>query len=212
MDKYEDHNMKPILFHRKIGLLLLLAVFFVPTACDQEAVSSENAADFENESMTGTVQVDLRQPGREAILIRGNEWIYGIPGFGDNSFHAISGEYLLQTASQPRTGTREGNDFKVYLSPELFYFSDEWETRRGTGTMQVFERHVGGEFIAAAMLDDGRGVLWAAVFQFPFGLEGAALNDDSFLQMLRAWSSRLLYFMSLARSIGEISIPAVVEF
>lgn len=208
MDKQEDNNIKLLVSRLKKGLLLPLAILFMLSACKQSDENTiKTTGNSAAESTVRTAQEDTRQQGREVILIRGNEWVNGIPGFEVNSFYALTGEYRLRTA-----GAGGGKEFTVYLSKEPIYFSEEWEMRRGMGTMQAVQRSANEGFMAAVTVDDGKGVLWTAVFLFPLGLDGSLFNDDSFNQMLRVWLNRFLYFLSLARTTGDLSIPAVVEF
>jgi len=189
--------------------MLSMIAAFIFTAClnnnkeKSPAISEEPVIN----SPAAEVQAETRRQGRVAILIRGNEWINGIPGIDDNGFPALTGEYRIQAA-----GTGESREFSVYLSQESIHFNDDWQQRKGTGSTQVYQTSTDEGFMAAASLDDGKGVLWTALFLFPNGIEGSGLSDDAFNQMLRVWLSRLLYFLSLAKTTGEISIPAVVEF
>ena len=140
--------------------------------------------------------------GEEVVLIRGNHWVTGIPGFGINGFSALAGEYRFQN-----TG-----DFSVYLTREPLYFSAEWQTRPGTGDISVVQRQSEEGYFAATVLDDGRETAWIAVFLFPRGLEGAGIGGSVFNRMLRVWTSRLSYFISLAKTARDVSLPAAVEF
>jgi len=157
------------------------------------------------------------QAVREVILIRGNYWVSGISGFGNNSFAALSGVYRFDdTSTQTTAGERE---FAVYLTMEPLYFSGEWQKRPGTGTIPAVQRAEGEEFLVAAAPDEGgvapassAGASWTAVFRFPRGLEDAGFSDTGFNQMLRVWIGRFSYFLSLSNTTGEISLPAVVEF
>ena len=137
----------------------------------------------------------------EMVLIRGNYWVNGIPGFGTNSFSALSGVY--------RIGESE---FSVYLTKEALYFSGVWQRRPGFGDVSVFQRQGKEGFLVATPLDDNRGNTWFAVFLFTAGLERAGFSDDAFNRMLRLWTSRASYFLSLFGTSTDPSLPAVLEF
>jgi hypothetical protein len=140
----------------------------------------------------------------EMVLIRGNYWVSGIPGFGVNSFSALAGEYRLKSGADA--------DFSVYLTREPIYFSAEWQIRPGTGDISVHQRTGETGYLAAAMLDDSPGSSWVAVLFFPKGLEGAGISGDAFNRMFRVLTGRILYFISLSRSPRELSLPAALEF
>jgi hypothetical protein len=149
------------------------------------------------------------------LLVRGNYWTHGISGFGHNRFSALTGEYRLDGVSGEAAANKNGgaNTFFVYLTREPLYFSEEWQTgRRGMTDIEIFQREGEEGFLAAVPLDDGRGASWVAVFRFPFGLEAAGLNDNDFNHILRIWIRRFSYFLSLAKTPGELSLPAAVEF
>ena len=158
--------------------------------------------------------------GNEVVLIRGNYWITGIPGFGANGFSALSGEYRFQPAGGVATspgnitsyGSGREGDFLVYVTRDVLYFSGEWQNRPGTGNSKVYQRSGEEGFLAAAILDDSRENSWVAILRFPKGLEGAGINGDVFDKLLRAWTTRLLYFLSLSKTPGDVSLPAVLDF
>ena len=148
------------------------------------------------------------ETARRIILLRGNNWITGIAGFGHNGFSALSGDYRLE--GQAAGGNNR--DFTVYVTKENLYFSDYWQPRSGTGNLPVFQSTGKDGFFAAAMLEDSHGAPWAAVFHFPAGLDGAGLSDVVFNQLLRAWTGRFLYFLSLSKNLSELSLPAALDF
>jgi len=188
--------------------VIILLVIIMLTACMGAGDNTENAINSTGENMVQTVQ-EQRRPGagRETVLIWGNHRVYGIPGFEDNSFHALAGEYRLQTDVEGK-----GNNFLLYLSLEPLYFSREWQTRHGTGNYQAYQRSTDDEFLVSLVVNDGKGVLWAVIFSFSHEFEETVLNSDALNQFFRVWSNRFLYFLSFARTLGEISIPAVVRF
>ena len=216
MEKQEENNNKMSnlsFFYWKKRSFLLLIMLLILLSCkktdapDAGANSDASGANTNGASEVQSIKEDHRQSGRQVVLVRGNIWINGIPGFEDNSFPALSGEYRLQTAS-----TGEEKIFTIYTSLSHLYFSKDWQTKPDTGNIQVFQRQNGDEFLAATTLDDGKGVIWTTVFRFPQGFEALMLSEESFNQMLQAWMGRFLYFLALVRTQKEISLPAVVEF
>ena len=194
------------------NLPVILITLFMLAGCGKAGENNENDGYLAagNPAGDGAAKTAIEE-GRpvtagEAILVRGNNWIYGIPGFKDNGFHALTGEYRFQTA-----GAGEER-ILVYLCSEHLYFSEEWQPRRGMGNIQASQRSAGEGFLICVMLDDGKGVLWNAIFQLPFKLEEKASGNDALNQFLTAWSNRFLYFLSMTKTQGDISIPAVVEF
>jgi hypothetical protein len=139
----------------------------------------------------------------------------GFPGFGDNAFPSLYGEYRLEFPDQPPSGGASGPGvFSLWLSGEALYFPEGlWEGRPGTGGYRILQRKEGESLLAATVLDGGPNHgLWTAAFQFPRGLEPLGLDDSGANQLIRAWVSRFLYFLSLVKTPGEVSLPAVVSF
>ena len=209
MEKPDKAKKNLQLLTRQRMVLLVIFVLFLLLCCGKGGKNHENGENTGEELPVETVSGGQQQAGRvrEAVLVKGNDWISGIPGFEDNSFSALTGEYRLQ----PFT---EGNErrFSAFLTPEPLYFSGEWQSGSGPGGIRLLQQTTEEGFLAAMVLDDGMGALWTAVFLFPLGLEETELSADAFNQMLRAWSNRFLYFLSLSRSDREMSLPAVVEF
>jgi len=155
------------------------------------------------------------ESARRMLLVRGNQWVNGIPGFGANGFFALKGEYQLLPRAENEAGNNGAGDFFVYLTKESLYFSADWQIRQQNRALQqnrTLQRSGEDGFLAAVTIDDGRGSSWIAVFLFPLGIEETGLGADAFDQLIRAWTGRFLYFYSLSRTIGELSLPAIVEF
>jgi hypothetical protein len=149
---------------------------------------------------------------RVAVLVRGNGWVSGISGFGDNAFPALSGEYRLEGAEFPETAgsAKAGRAvFSVRTSRAPLFFSGEWQSRPGAGA--VFQRFQGEDLLAATVLEDNQGP-WIVVFEFPGGIAESGLGDTGFNRLVGAWSSRFLYFLSFIKTQGDVSLPAVVAF
>ena len=213
-DKSGALGRKPM--HGRVFSLLLAVLFlFFSVSCEKAgkaSVNEDNPAS-ENSPLPGVSAVNEKTPlaGGEMVLIRGNYWINGIPGFEVNRFSALTGDYYIRNAGAGVSG--ESGEFSVYLTGEILHFFGEWQSRPGTGEgLSVFQRTWEGGFLAAAMLDDGRGASWFAVFLFPAGLEGAGISGDGFNRMIRIWTSRVSYFLSLSKAQRDVSLPAVLEF
>jgi len=205
MEKTEDNNTIIQSFKKSTKYILFLAVLILLCSCEKAVENIENPETSAGNSHAGTARALSQQSGREAILIRGNYWMNGIPGFDDNSFPAFTGEYMLRAQGKEER-------FLIYLSPGTLHFAAEWQPRRETESIRVLQRQWEGGFLAATILSDGNGVFWTAVFYFPSGLEASSPINNAFNQMLRPWTYRFLYFLSLARNPGDISLPAVLEF
>ena len=141
-------------------------------------------------------------------MVRGNYWAHGIPGFGANSFSALTGDYRIDGLSD---GTAGQEELSVYLTAETLYFSGDWQ-QRDTGDIRTFQQTSAEGFFTAAVLDDGRGNNWTAVFRFPRALAEAGFSIETYNLIIRAWTQRFLYFISLTKNPQEFSLPAVVEF
>jgi hypothetical protein len=149
---------------------------------------------------------------RGAVLTRGNGWVSGVPGFGDNAFPALSGEYRLEGMETPEAGAKAGTTgFSVRTSRAPLFFSGDWEPRSGINA--VYQRFRGKDFLAAAVLDGGPDLgAWTVIFEFPGGIEESGLGNAGFNRLIGVWSSKFLYFLSLIKTPGDVSLPAVVVF
>jgi hypothetical protein len=151
---------------------------------------------------------------RGAILVRGNRWVTGVPGFGDNAFPALKGEYRLEMSGpagedRPAEGRpAEAPDFSIWLSAEPLVFSEGlWRPR--SGVPGALEREDGeGRYVSLPLSGD-RGA-WTAVFLF-HGTQ-APPDDASLNRLLGAWTDRFLYYSSLVKIVTDVSMPAVVYF
>ena len=194
--------MKNLKFLRLPLLLILAACAKIGEAPVTVVAAGSAAQNIEAESAL------LREAGvsRKLVLSKGNNWATGISGFGVNSFSVLSGEYRLADRKGP------DGDFSVRVTAAPLYFSGIWQSRPVTGNVLVYQCTGEVGFLAAVIMEDDYGTSWTAVFCFPFGLEEAGLSEDSFSQMLRAWTGRFLYFLSLSKSPSELSLPAVLDF
>jgi hypothetical protein len=199
---------------KKAGVLFLLLAFF---ACG-------NGEPDGNVPKPGSDPVSGAAPRaagrgeavqREAVLTRNNGWVTGIPGIAGNAFPVLAGEYRLEGLEPPKTGDGEkpAAGFSVRVSREPVLFSGDWQRRPGTGNNVVLQRFLGNDLLAAAVLgaEPVQGS-WTVVFEFPGGIAGTSLENAAFNRLIEAWSSRFLYFASLVKTPGDVSLPAVVVF
>ncbi|MDR0876952.1 MAG: hypothetical protein LBN21_02780 [Treponema sp.] len=141
-----------------------------------------------------------------AVMIKGNSWITGIPGFGANVFPAISAEY--------RSGD---TTFSIWVSGEPLVFSQAvWESRtlpRGSRLTGVMQRDNGGTLLVGFPLNsENETGAWTVLFQFPRRTADTGFDDAGADRLIAAWTSRFRYFMSLVKTASDISLPAVVTF
>jgi hypothetical protein len=147
------------------------------------------------------------------VLTRGNGWVSGISGFGDNAFPALSGEYRREGLEAPDSAggaKAERVVFSVCTSKASLFFSGEWQSRPGGG-QAIFQRFQGEDLLAATVLE-GEQDSWTVIFEFPGGIEESGLGNTGFNRLVGAWSSRFLYFLSFIKNPGDVSLPAVVVF
>jgi hypothetical protein len=146
---------------------------------------------------------------RRAVLSRGNTWVTGIPGFGNNAFPAVSGEYRLEF---PPSGMGDQAIF-VWLCGEPLRFAEGlWRPWNGSG-LSVVQRREGEAQLLGFSFSGGSGLgVWTAVFQFPQGIEAAGLDETSVNALINKWVDRVLYFLFLIKSPADLSLPAAFVF
>jgi hypothetical protein len=154
---------------------------------------------------------------RRVILVKGNEWVFGLPGLGENAFTALYGLYSSESDDSPEESPapdqRRGT-LSVWLSREWLYFSDaRWEIRPDVSAYRVLQRYEGDTLIVA-VFPEGRtaGDDWTIFIQFPERGAAAGLNDRAVNRLIEAWTSRCLHFLSRAETKADVSLPAVVFF
>ena len=155
---------------------------------------------------------------REMLLVRGNYWANGIPGFGENLFSALSGEYkysavgMAASDAAAETDVAASSNFLVYVTMERLYFSSKWQARSGTGNTSVLQCTDEEGFLVSTVLDDGKGNLWTAIFCFPEGFGSSGLSDADFNLLFRTWMDRMNYYLTLSKTPRDVSLPAALEF
>jgi hypothetical protein len=168
---------------------------------------------------------------QRAVLVRGNEWRAGIPGFGNNIFSSLFGEYRVETSSGENGPLREqaastesgasassqpapqpGAAFFVRVSGETLLFDRGiWQSRPGPSP--ALQREESGSLLVAIPFSGGADLgSWTILFQFPSEPGHAGLNETSADSLMNAWVRRFRYFLSLVKNASDISLPAVVEF
>ena len=194
-----------------MGLSLLLLLPACAKTGDTSAVGDALSPGTALASTVGQSRpADPAGISRKMILCKGNNWIAGVSGFGENCFSALSGGYRLE--GPDRIGDSPDVDFQVDVTREPLYFSGEWQPRPAAGNVSVYQCAGEDGFCVAVIMEDSDGIHWAAVFRFPNGLEEAGLSEAVFSQMLRAWTGRFLYFLSLSKDNSDLSLPAVLDF
>jgi hypothetical protein len=143
---------------------------------------------------------------RQAVLVRGNEWQAGIPGFGNNMFSALLGEYRVETAA---TAGIIGS-FIVRASRVPLQFTEGlWQPWPGLDN--AMQRSEDNSLLVAIPFDSPNSMgFWTIVFQFPQVQSG--MNAAAITRLMGAWIRRFGHFFSLAKIFSDISLPAVVEF
>jgi hypothetical protein len=131
------------------------------------------------------------EPG-EAILVQGNNRVRGIPGFGENGFAAIYGNYTLGTGG-------EAAETRIWLCREILLRDSVWTTRNSYDG--AWERREGDLLIISLVTGDegaatGLGPR-TAVFAFS-GESERILGDGGIDRFIRAWVTRFRYFYNRA--------------
>jgi hypothetical protein len=205
---------------KKAGFPAVLAVLWIfSSSCaffSGKNVNGETVADTPPVLSTPTdTPPALEKPGpaaaaeRRVVLIRGNAWVTGIPGFGENALSALLGEYRIDEGG---TGEAAARLFRVWLSREPLYFAEPlWQNRNGTPASRVLQQIQGDRLLAAVRIDGGpeQGE-WIAVFQFSTANFAAGAGEID--PLIGAYITRFLYFLSLTHDISELSLPAIVTF
>ncbi len=132
-----------------------------------------------------------------AVLVRGTLQVRGVPHLPANAVPALYGEYRL-----------DAGPVRVWVVREELFLTPEWEeipfrSPRGT-RIRAYSRPVRtGEAsgTAFALRDSAYWILAEAPAALP--------NPAAFLEALAA---RLSYFVSQAKSPGDLSLPAVLEY
>jgi hypothetical protein len=219
----------PLGFLRVAGLLLLAPVScgLFPGLFSGEAPRKADVLDArvlpEPPARLSPEKTDQRA---EAILLRGNGTGAGMPGFGENAFPVIYGEYGLSVPGVFASG--EIPAFTIRISREYLYLPNPpWTPRQGVQGWRVAERTLTDSVLFAVTreelvlkvraLDDKRGrrpipgEIGTLVFQFSRDAAGA-LGAEGLNRLTGVWLSRFVYFLTLPGGFGGFSLPAVLYF
>jgi hypothetical protein len=161
----------------------------------------------------------------QAILLR-QESRPGLPGFGDNAFPALYGEYRLETPAEapgqrslavPRQVAAANPvpaaapDFSVWVSSmDLYYQAGVWTGLSPINNYEARMRESEGRRLVSLALDTSRG-FWTAIFSFSGESETAPLGAEQ-NRIIRAFAGRFAYFLSFNRSQNDVSLPAVLAY
>jgi hypothetical protein len=192
---------------------IVLCVFCL--SCGRDAVKSPvtgdsvpptDSAALESRTVPAmSVEDAIRLPegreGRRIILEKGNVWTNGIPGFGENALPALSGTYSVTTP-----GGTVGSLFAVWLCRETLYY-DDWDIRTGIWSedFRVMEKYGRDGLLVAVPFSE----IWTGIFSFPGDSE---LSQSDIDRIIGIYRSRFLYFLTLARSSSDVSLPAQADF
>jgi hypothetical protein len=233
----------PVRFFCAAGIAVFLLL--LPGSCgvlDEDIYGTDGAGPIPPAEPAAGPAQPVQAFNRGAILIRGNEWVAGLPGFPANAFSALYGEYRLEfseaalsvgpdsagaaPAGTDAGGTGAGNprlevrpfvddppDFYLWLSREGLYLpEDAWEARAGIPGYTVQQRDEEGSLLAASAIDGGTARDVWTVL-FQFPPSTRTLLSTGETNLLiRTWISRFRYFLSLAAAPADVSLPAVVNF
>jgi hypothetical protein len=162
--------------------------------------------------LTAFAAPEARAQSRRAVLDRGNVWVTGIPGLGDNRLSALFGEYRLEIPVEAGESLPEDRRCRIWLTGEALPFTGDWQLRTRISGTAVLQRQEGEDLLTGFSLSGGPGLgSWAAVFLFPRGAV-AGLDDPGIDALMSRWLNRFLYFLSLIKTPSDLSFPAVFTF
>jgi hypothetical protein len=180
---------------------------------------------YANKNNSPYIDIDLFLNFLEKYAVRKAqehpEWATGIPGFGNNVFSVLWGEYRVETIQGPGSAAQSeaaaasgGDDFSVRVSGENLLFDPNlWQPRPGTGISGILQRQDGQAILISFPFSGGNNLgAWTIIFHFPRGLAATGLDDLSINRFINAWYGRFRYFLSLVKTSSDISLPAVIRF
>ena len=126
------------------------------------------------------------------VLERGNYWIAGIPGFGENALSAFFGEYRIPDSKET---------VKVWLTREFIYYNN-WTRRSSMSAIRVEEKMENTGLITASPLNEE----WTIMIQFPLGMEFSVEEQNRIIINLNAKLS------GLPGQGQNISFPAFISY
>ncbi|MDR1100059.1 MAG: hypothetical protein LBL28_06215 [Treponema sp.] len=151
---------------------------------------------------------------RRAVLDRGNIWVRGIPGLGNNVLPALFGEYRLELSAGEDAGEAETGEprCRIWLCGEALTFpGDSWQRRTQIAGVPIVQKEEESARLLGFSFSGGTALgVWTAVMQFP--PETAGLDEPGINALIGRWLNRFLYFLSLIKSPADVSLPAVFTF
>ncbi|MDR1278334.1 MAG: hypothetical protein LBK02_06260 [Treponema sp.] len=153
---------------------------------------------------------------RRAVLDRGNTWVRGIPGFGNNGVSALFGEYRLEFPAGGEAGETETGEprCRIWLCGENLSFpEDSWQRRTQIAGVSILQKEEESARLFGFSFSGGTALgVWTAVMQFPRETAAAGLDEPGINALIGRWLNRFLYFLSLIKSPADVSLPAVFTF
>jgi hypothetical protein len=176
-----------------INSALLAALIFFVFSCTPGTV--ENAAEPENvitalapppaktEASAGAASTQ----GNQLVLERGNRWIAGIPGFGENALRAFTGEYRIPGKTEL---------VQIWLTREPLYY-ENWE-RQDNAAAVLYKSDTPGFTII-----DPEGI-WTVIIYLP-----PDFDRDTENRILNACIER---FSAISTPARDMSFPAMIPY
>jgi hypothetical protein len=143
---------------------------------------------------------------RRGILSRGSELVRGLPGFAENAFPGLYGQYRLELPD--RAGPAP--IFSLWLCREPLYLADAaWRLTLGGGGYSRYDQNDAAGLLIAVLPDGAEP--WTALFRFPEETCRALTPADR-TRLIEAWLARFLYTASLAEDPEALSLPGAFMF
>jgi hypothetical protein len=155
-------------------ILIPAAFFAVVAACVPQAAAERPGLRQEDTSIIALIPEPVAEAEPQAVsqlvLRSGNDWIAGIPGFGENALSAFTGEYSIPG----KTGT-----VKIWLTREYLYY-DGWASRSSITSHTVLQKMGNeGRVVAAAL-----GNALTLIVLLPQGTEVSSEEEDRLIMIL----------------------------
>ena len=128
----------------------------------------------------------------QMVLESGNQWVSGIPGFGENALSGFMGEYRVP---------EETGMIKVWITREFIYY-EGWRSRTSVGGQTVREKMGNEGKIISTPLSDN----WILTLLFPFGME---LKTEDENRIILNFANKLSGFSGQGLNI---SLPAFIPY
>ena len=187
--------------HGKCNLVVLAAFFCVIVfgSCDRAEIivgrfgSHERTEENIITALIPEPVSETESPsGSNMILVNGNYWTAGIPGFGENALSAFIGEYRIPGITET---------IKIWLTKEFIYYAD-WSNRSSITRVPVREKMGYEGLIVSATVNDS----WTAVMQFPLGSGLSRQDEDRIIMDL------VSQFSGFSGQSQNISLPAIINY